>query len=122
MRRVFLAAAVALALCGPRMARAVDPAEAAITYVTTSTVYVDAGTGAGLAKGDVVKVFRDGVFVTALEVTAISTKRAACRRADPTVELVVGDRIRFHPAAPRTEEAAEEGIGPSSARTEVRRP
>jgi len=101
---------------------AADPAtEAKVTYLTSTTVYLDAGTEAGLREGDVVKVFRDGVFVTALEVTALSSRRASCRRADPSAEIRVGDRVRFRtaleptPVAPALDPALASDSGSAAA-------
>lgn len=73
-------------------------AEASVTYVTSATVYVDCGTEAGLRKGDVLKVFRGDEFVTALEVAAISSRRASCPRSDGGPDIRVGDRVRFFAA------------------------
>ena len=105
---------LAIGLAVAAVAAAEEPVEARITYVTTTTVYVDAGTEAGLRTGDVVKVFQEGLFVTALEVTAVSSKRAACRRADPSVALEVGNAIRFRPAPPEETAAPSLSSGGSS--------
>ena len=69
MRRLAAGALAVLVVLVIRPAAGADsggPEEARITYVTATTVYLDAGSAAGVRKGDVVKVFRDGEFVTAL--------------------------------------------------------
>jgi hypothetical protein len=98
----------ALAICLTAVVAAREPAlaaagaagaaEASVTYVTSATVYVGCGTEAGLGKGDVLKVFRGDEFVTALEVSAVSSRRASCSRTDDGAEIRVGDRVRFFPA------------------------
>ncbi|MCA9750926.1 MAG: hypothetical protein KC591_01950, partial [Gemmatimonadetes bacterium] len=109
LRSAILFLGLAILLASPGLSLAADTADtsARITYVTPSTIYVDAGTDAGVRLGDVVKVFRDGVFLTALEVTAVSSKRTSCTRTDD-VELKVGDVVTFRSIpdpkpAPRTE-------------------
>lgn len=83
-------------------ARAPGP-ESSVTYVTTTSAYLDAGGDAGLRVGQVVDVYRDGQLVTQLQVTAISSTRAACRRMDPAVEVRAGDRVRLGSLPPAPE-------------------
>jgi hypothetical protein len=119
----------ALAMCLAAAAAAREPAlaaadtagaaEASVTYVTSATVYVDCGTEAGLGKGDVLKVFRGEEFVTALEVSAVSSRRASCSRRDDGAEIRVGDRVRFFAAGsgPAPAPAAAAPAAPGSLRS-----
>ncbi|MBP7147006.1 MAG: hypothetical protein KBD01_05640 [Acidobacteria bacterium] len=71
---------------------------ARVSYVTSSTVYIDAGSNHGLDVGDVVEVVRGEQVVGLLRVTFVSSLRAACeRQGEPGVELQVGDLVRFTP-------------------------
>jgi hypothetical protein len=93
-----------LLLCAA--ARAEEEARTAIvTYVTTSTVYVDLGSEGGVRPGDVGEIRRGGTSTTRVEVTAVSSKRAVCRRSDPDVEVLLGDVVRFAGAGERVVEA-----------------
>lgn len=81
-----------------------------VTYVTSNTLYVDAGSEEGLHAGQAVEVIRDGRIVASLTVSFVSSHRAACEKR--TGEPVrVGDQVRFAPlgggseAAPATVEA-----------------
>jgi hypothetical protein len=98
------AAAVALSLvpafASPAAAAAEGKVTASITYVTSTTVYLDAGAKAGLMEGERVDVVRDGGLIDILQVTAVSSTRAACKRADASVDLVVGDQVTFQPHFP----------------------
>ncbi|HEU4929650.1 MAG TPA: hypothetical protein VFU38_07450 [Candidatus Krumholzibacteria bacterium] len=73
-----------------------------ITYVTSSTAYVDAGRADGLAPGTTVEVVREGAVVATLRVTDVSERRAACAIETASVTLTAGDEARFTPqtAAP----------------------
>ncbi len=116
-RAVALALAVLLATAVP--SRAAETVRAAVSYVTTTTVYVDAGTEAGLAKGEVVEVRREGLLVTWLEVTALSSKRASCRRVEPDAEIRVGDAVTFRPVRagePVVDEAPKPEAKPRTSR------
>jgi hypothetical protein len=86
----------------------VDPAgaeaarEAHVTYVTSSTIYVDAGKADGLLEGAQVEVRRQGQVIARLVVVSTASHRSACRVADGSGSVVfeVGDSISFQPAAP----------------------
>jgi hypothetical protein len=109
--RLVVSSVLALLMAAP--ARGADPSgltTAKVTYVTSSTVYVDAGAESGVRVGDAVKVYRDGAFVTALEVTAVASRRASCRRADPEASVASGDEIRFR-AAPNFVAATDPAAG-----------
>ena len=75
-----------------------EPASVAkVTYVTTSSVYVDAGTAEGLRAGHRLEVVRDGQVVAVLELKDVTTHRASCSVVERTSDPVVGDAVRFVP-------------------------
>ena len=98
-------AARALALCfllglAGLPATAADSAEASITYLTGSSVYVDAGSDDGLRPGDRLSVDREGETVATLEVTEVSSRRSVNAVVEGDATLKVGDQVRFE-AKPR---------------------
>ena len=76
------------------------PQSARVTYLSASTVYVDAGTDAGLAPGQEIRVVRDGAPIATLEVVELSTRRAACRILEAGEAIQVGDTVSFVAEAP----------------------
>lgn len=78
--------------------RAQAPAHV-ITYLTSTTAYIDAGSDNGLHTGDRVDVVRAGAVVATLRVTDVSAHRAACAIETTTASLSVGDTVRFAAAA-----------------------
>jgi hypothetical protein len=88
MKRLLVLAVLLLAL--PALA-----GDAKVTYVSGSTVYVDAGTEQGLAEGSVVEILRDGAVVATLKVTTVSSKRASGTIEPANAEVRVGDGARF---------------------------
>lgn len=68
-----------------------------ITYLTTSTAYIDAGRNDGIAVGARIDVLRDGKVITTMVVTDVSSRRAACALPASAPPLVVGDVIGFTP-------------------------
>lgn len=73
--------------------------EAHVTYLTTATVYVDAGSEQGLKEGDVLDVVRDGQVVARLRVFVLSPHKVGCRREDGGVEIRVGDLVAYRSAS-----------------------
>lgn len=71
-----------------------------VTYISGPTVYVDAGTRAGLKQGAHLTVVRDTTFVAELAVQYISSASAACTvvRAS-ALTVATGDSARFTPVA-----------------------
>jgi len=61
----------------------VVPAMARITYLTASSVYVDAGLEEGLQEGDELEVIRSGQSVATLKVTFISPTAPRARLCEP---------------------------------------
>ncbi len=100
LRRCLTMAGAALALVIPG-AYAQDSLQTArVTYLSGQSVYIDAGSARGVRPGMAIEVLRGGAPVADLEVTVVSTSRASCRIVRSSVELVVGDLVRFHAAAP----------------------
>lgn len=89
MMRVVLLVALCLL---PRLAWAAD---ATITYVTSRTLYVDAGTDAGLVVGAEVEIVRAGEVIGGATVREASARRAACAWVSGEEPPVVGDVVRF---------------------------
>lgn len=70
-----------------------------VTYLTSTTAYIDAGIDDGLHAGDKVEVVRAGAVIAVLIVTDISAHRAACTIESTTAVLNVGDTVRLTPGA-----------------------
>ena len=85
------AAAQQAAAGRPRMAR--------VTFLTTVSVYIDAGTSEGLAEGSRVDVLHGGTSVAELRVAFISSHQSSCQVVSKTATLAVGDSVRFTPIA-----------------------
>ncbi len=99
-----LAAAALVAAAGIPAGRAAAqtpaPAWAHVTYISGPTIYVDAGTRAGLVTGAHLTVRRDTTFVAELAVKYISSSSAACTVVRPSTRTIaVGDSARYTPAA-----------------------
>ncbi|HET9725385.1 MAG TPA: hypothetical protein VFP28_00625 [Gemmatimonadales bacterium] len=79
-----------------------------ITYLTTTSAYVDAGRDDGLTEGDSVHVVRSGAEVGLLRVAYLSSRQASCDILSDPAALVVGDTLRVAraPAAPAAKAAA----------------
>jgi hypothetical protein len=69
---------------------------ARITYISGASVYLDAGTRAGLREGSVAEVMRGGARVAELVVAYVSSNRASCTVRTGTLPIV-GDSVRFAP-------------------------
>jgi hypothetical protein len=70
---------------------------ARVTFLTTATVYIDAGKAEGLAEGSRVDVLHAGASVAELKVSFVSTHQASCQIVSRTATLAVGDSVRFEP-------------------------
>lgn len=66
---------------------------AVVTYMTLSTVYVNAGRKHGLSEGDLLQVVHEGGVVGSIRVQTLSSKRAACVPVEVGSELAIGDAI-----------------------------
>src|SRR5260370_16070911 len=72
---------------------------AKVTYVTSASAYLDAGREAGLREGALVQVIRGGTVVGVLKVAFLASRQAACDIVSASSPIVVGDSVRFTPAA-----------------------
>lgn len=80
-------------------ATATAPAWTRITYISGATIYLEVGAKAGLTEGGGLDVVRSGAVIARLQVTALSSNRAACEATSHVAEVVVGDSVRFTPVA-----------------------
>jgi hypothetical protein len=69
-----------------------------VSYVTSTTLYANAGSADGLLIGDTVRILRDGVEIATTRVTSLSPRRSALE-APKGIEIVVGDALSFTPHA-----------------------
>lgn len=72
---------------------------ARITFLTTASVYIDAGRAEGISEGGQVSVVRGGASVAELKVAFASTHQSSCQIVSKTGAIVVGDSVRFVPVA-----------------------
>lgn len=100
---------LASALCGQgtRTAR--------VTFLTTASVYIDAGTAEGLAAGGRVNVLHAGLAAAELRVSFVSTHQASCQVISKTVAIAVGDTVRFVAVSAATARADSGTAHPSQA-------
>jgi hypothetical protein len=68
---------------------------ARVTYISGTTIYVDAGSRAGLRERDHLDVVRGGQVVGTLVVDFISSTRAACSVVTSLEAPAIGDSVRF---------------------------
>ncbi len=106
------AAVLALASGADRPTAAADavaPATAHVTYLTASSVYVDAGREEGILQGDPIQVVREGQVIATLRVVFVSAHRASCSIVNAQAAPVVGDLVRYteHRETPRAPESKE---------------
>ncbi|MGE0353607.1 MAG: hypothetical protein AB7Q69_10235, partial [Gemmatimonadales bacterium] len=99
-------AALLLAPAGLLQAQAAAYSRATITYLTTTTAYIDAGSEDGVREGLRVEAIRGDSVVAVLKATYVSSHRAACEIDSASTALAVGDAVRFLAAAPEPAVAA----------------
>lgn len=99
-RHILVGLVLACTLGG--LPRAAEPRVARVTYVTGSSVYLDAGSAEGLEAATRLELLRDGERVATLEVREVSTHRALCAVVESIVDPAVGDEVRFVAATPPT--------------------
>jgi hypothetical protein len=99
------------------IARAEEPVtlDAKVTYLTSATVYVDAGSEEGVQEGDVLDVVRNGTVIGWLHVFVVSSHKSGCRREDPGLDVVVGDVVRYIPHLDPAKAAAAAAAGAGTA-------
>jgi hypothetical protein len=83
-----------------------------ITYLSGISVYIDQGRNTGIAPGDTLSVFRKGVRVSRLVVTAVSGSSSVARPFETIIAPAVGDSVVILKIAeaPRTEERPFTGL------------
>ena len=119
MKRKFAAWSGALVVlgCGLGWMPAAWAATARVQYLSSTSVYLDAGRDAGLAEGTRVRVERDGQVIAELQVEFVAERSAACRVVTSTAPPRAGDTCVFEPAPP-----APEGRPPPAQRPAPRPP
>lgn len=100
-RSVALTFALLAAVLGSQPAGAEARAvEAEITFVTSKSLYVSAGSDHGVAVGDPVTVVRDGVVIARAEVSDLSGRKSVCTILERSADPRVGDTVHVEASAP----------------------
>jgi len=89
---------LAAILAAASAARAASPLR--VTYVTSSTVYVNGGRAEGLAEGMVLKVVRGGQLVAELAVEFVAEHSASCRIVRALGQVQAQDEVVLASATP----------------------
>jgi hypothetical protein len=99
MRRALrlAAALVCLLVASATTVRAQAPSFR-ITYLTSTTAYIDAGLEDGVSPGTRIEVVRNGAVIAVLRATDLSAHRSACAIESSGTPIAVGDAVRFTPA------------------------
>ena len=86
---------------------------ARVTYVSGSSIYIDAGREHGLESGQTLEVLRDGQSIGQVRVDNISAIRASCKIVQGEQTLAVGDLVRLPIPGDGSESirSFDEGIG-----------
>lgn len=114
MKRILLGALLAPALAAGQ-ARGVTARFAAVTYLTTTTAYLNAGRADGLRDSVRLEVFRNGQRVGAIRVAFLASHQASCDIVDTVRALAIGDSARYVPAAGPAVTTAAAPVGWSAA-------
>ena len=85
-----------------------------VTYLTGGSVYLDAGTKAGLAEGARVEVVRGGLVIAELTVAYVSSNRSSCTIVRSSQSLAIGDSARFTAIVPRAATAGMASATPDA--------
>lgn len=110
-------AAVAGATSSGAQASAQPPrAWAHVTYISGASIYLDAGTRAGLKEGSRLEVVRGNAVIAELAVAYVSSTRASCTVVTSSAAVAVGDSARFTPIVAVVAQAAREAAPTDSAR------
>ena len=84
-----------LLACGvATSALAEEEISAGVTYVTGTSLYIDAGREDGVTVGERLTVMRDSEKVAVVEVREVSSHRAVCTVVERFLEPAVGDAVR----------------------------
>lgn len=92
-----LAGAAAVTIGAPATAQRPLIRIARITYLTATSVYLDAGRLDGLTDSARVEVVRGGATIAVLRVAFLASHQASCEAVGAATKLVVGDSARFTP-------------------------
>lgn len=96
-----IAGGAQVAPVSPRPADLAPPSQATawahVTYISGPSVYLDAGTRAGLREGSRLQVVRGSTVIAELVVAYVSSSRASCTVASSAAAVAVGDSARFTP-------------------------
>jgi len=86
---------------------------ARVTYVSGSSVYIDAGREHGLESGQTLEVLRDDQSIGHVRIDNISAIRASCKIVDGEQTLIVGDLVRLPVPGSGSESirSFDEGLG-----------
>ena len=107
---------IGLALLGFVFApRGAEGATARVQYLSSSSVYLDAGRAAGIEAGATVRVERNGQVVAELLVEFVAQSSAACKIVSSVSPIRVGDTCTFTPAAGSTPAAPGAAAGAARA-------
>lgn len=87
-----------------------------VRYLSADHVYLDVGSGAGLAVGLPVRVVRDGQVIAELEVVYTAEQSASCKIISQTGEIRTGDSAVFQAVVPPADTPAE-AVVPVTSRT-----
>jgi hypothetical protein len=90
--------ALAFGSAWPRTAAAAE-AECHVRFVSAESVYLDAGSAAGLDVGVKVRIVRGGKAVAELEVAYVAEHSASCRIISGAGAINTGDRALYEPVA-----------------------
>lgn len=110
MTRVLLGALLAPTLAAGQ-ARVATARFAAVTYVTTTTAYLNAGRADGLRDSVRLDVFRHGQRIGAIRVAFLASHQASCDIVDTVRALAIGDSARYVPAAAAAGTMASTSVG-----------
>ena len=88
-----------------------------ISYLTSATVYLDAGLDDGIDMNQELEVVRGDEVIAVLRVTYLSSHRAACARLSGTAPLAVGDSVRYVPRATALPVGPAVPVGPTTDET-----
>jgi hypothetical protein len=95
---------------------------ARVTFVTTSSAYLNAGRADGLIEGARADVIRKGRTVGELKVSYVSTHQASCQIVSAVDSVMVGDSARYLPVAgaaarPQVAERTQPAARPAAQRS-----
>jgi hypothetical protein len=101
--------ALAFGSAWPRTAAAAE-AECHVRFVSAESVYLDAGSAAGLDVGVKVRIVRGGKAVAELEVAYVAEHSASCRIISGAGAINTGDRALYEPIASGVNPAAPDTL------------